>query len=337
MRGDGEAGYAIDPGWRVLFRDLGVDLDALSARAGLPADFLTHTEARLAMDEYFALWRALEAEVDDPRLPLRLIEAYTVEAFHPAFFAALCSPSLDVAAARLASYKRLIGPMALDVASRGELSLSLRWPDGAAPPPSLVTSEFVFLVHLARVATREPIRPSRVVLPEGAELTPELDLYFGAPIVRGAEQSLSFRAEDAHRPFLTANDSMWSVFEPALQRRLSELDAEASTHVRVRAALLELLPSGQSSLEAVAKKLALSTRTLQRRLQADGVAYQAVLDRTRRDLALHYLRATDLSTAEISFLLGFGEPRSFFRAFQAWMGETPQAARQRSRAPIQAS
>ena len=95
----------------------------------------------------------------------------------------------------------------------------------------------------------------------------------------------------------------------------------------MHSALLELLPSGKCSLDVVAKKLGTSSRTLQRRLRTEGLRFKEVLDDTREALAKHYLRTSALSGAEISFLLGFDDPNSFSRAFNAWTGTTPERAR----------
>jgi hypothetical protein len=65
----------------------------------------------------------------------------------------------------------------------------------------------------------------------------------------------SVKADDASLPFITANDKMWQFFDPELRKRLSELDASATTADRTRAALLELLPSGEISVAAVSEKL----------------------------------------------------------------------------------
>lgn len=100
-----------------------------------------------------------------------------------------------------------------------------------------------------------------------------------------------------------------------------------TTAKRVRAALLEGLPSGLATMEDVARKLALSKRTLQRRIEAEGTSYQQILKETRQALAQHYLENTALPAAEISFLLGFDEPNSFYRAFRTWTGRTPESVR----------
>ena len=100
-----------------------------------------------------------------------------------------------------------------------------------------------------------------------------------------------------------------------------------TTTQRVRAALLEGLPSGLASIEAITRKLAMSRRTLQRRIEAEGTSFQAILRDTREALARHYLERTALPAAEISFLLGFDEPNSFYRAFRGWTGLTPDSVR----------
>ena len=71
---------------------------------------------------------------------------------------------------------------------------------------------------------------------------------------------------------------------------------------------------------------------MQRRLNAEKLSFQAVLDATREELARHYLGSSAMSGAEISFLLGFEDPSSFFRAFHTWTGETPEQVRSAQRA-----
>jgi AraC-like DNA-binding protein len=143
----------------------------------------------------------------------------------------------------------------------------------------------------------------------------------------GKRNSLTFSAFDARRPFLTENEPMWNFFEPELRRRLSDLECEASFTHRVRSSLLELLPSGQNSIEAVASKLTVSKRTLQRRLSEESTNFQVELNKIREKLARHYLSHSELSGAQISFLLGFEDPNSFFRAFHSWTGLTPNQLR----------
>ena len=321
--------YQLQPGWRLLLKDLGIEPVHVLRRAGLPDDLLTREAPSLSIAQYFDFFRGLDAEADDPLLPIRLCQTLSAEAFDAPIFAALCSPDLNTAIQRLSHYKRLICPMRLVVEVGAKAtSLELQWLDGSpVPPTSLVAMELVFFVQLARLATREHIEPLAVMTPSPPEPREAYREYFGCQVETSDRHAVVFRPADASRPFLTANGKMWDFFEPQLRQRLSELDAEATIHDRVRGALLELLPAGDGSLQTVARKLAVSPRTLQRKLSAEGFRFQQVLDSTREELARHYLSSSSMSGAEISFLLGYEDPNSFFRAFQAWTGATPGQVR----------
>lgn len=322
--------FPLDSAWRVLLRDLGVRPQDLLIRAGLPGDLFSRQDAALETQEYFRLWEALETEVADPTFPLRLADTITTEAFVPPLFAALCSPNLGVAVRRISTYKRLMAPMALEVSEDSQgMTLTLKWLDALVPPPSsLVAAELAFLVLLARKATRENVRPVFVEFPVLPQPEEAYSRWFGRPILSGKEAAVRFSLSDARRPFLTFNEAVWAAFEPGLRKRLAEMDATAPVSERVKAVLIESLPSGQASVDQVAERLALSSRTLQRRLKNEGRTFQGLLHQTRENLARHYLRKTECTSVEIAFLLGYEDPNSFFRAFHEWTGETPSGVRQ---------
>lgn len=98
---------------------------------------------------------------------------------------------------------------------------------------------------------------------------------------------------------------MGSVFEPEWGRRMADLGLEARFCDRVRACLMEILASGHCSMADVAQRLAVSTRTLQRRLQAEETNFEQELSHLRADLANQYLINTHYSSTEIAFLLGY--------------------------------
>ena len=324
--------FTVPPGLGILLKDLGIQPTLVLRRAKLPLDVFEQDRTTLGTQAYFRLWQSIEAEAGEVELPLRIAEAITAESLDPCIFAVLCSSDLNIALRRLSEYKRLVCPMVLhiDVSPRAT-TMQLEWLDKThKPPASLVLTEIVFFVSLARLATRENIRPRAVgspCLPD--DLAPYTE-FLGVEIQKAETVSISFGASDAVRPFLTKNEAIWKSFEPGLSKRLDDL--EAVVRERVHVALLELLPSGSSSAAEVAKKLGMSKRTLQRRLKEEGVVFQEVLDATREALARHYLGTTSFSGAEISFLLGFDDPNSFSRAFSAWTGTTPGHVREVERA-----
>jgi AraC-like DNA-binding protein len=320
--------FTLDPGIRALLRDLRIPPGRLLRRAQLPAGLLQGGPVALATEEYFRFWDALDAEAEDPNLAVAIGQAISVEMFSPPLFAALCSPNLQVAARRIATYKPLIGPMGTDITQDSTgLTVTYRWPAGMTPPQLLATTELVFWVALARIATRHHVRPARVTAPQ---LPPDPDTaagYFGVRVRTGPTWSISFAAEDAARPFLTENEPIWQFFAPELRSRLTDLHTAASTAERVRAALLETLPAGDHTMATVAHHLATSPRTLQRQLQAEGTTFQTVLTGTREHLARHYLTHSAMTTGEIAYLLAYDDTNSFYRAFRTWTGATPDAVR----------
>lgn len=329
------AGYTVSRAWRLLLKDLGFHPAAVLQRARLPGDLFSRESASLDSLQYFRLLSALEEEATEADatefvpLPLRFAQAMSADWFDAALFAALCSVDLNAALLRIAKYKRLVAPINLKVdITPLATTLTLEWLDEAVPPPRVaVAIELVFFVQLARLATRSPVQPLGLVSSVPLDAVAQYESYFGCTMDTGRMSTLVFSAADAQRPFLTADHGMWSFFEPALSKRLHELHIKASMTERVRSALLEGLPAGSVAMEAISRKLGVSSRTLQRRLQGEGSGYQQILDNVRMSLAQHYLEFSSMNGAEIAFLLGFEDPNSFVRAFHGWTGTTPQASR----------
>ena len=188
-------------------------------------------------------------------------------------------------------------------------------------PELLVGIEFVFQVGLIRKATKERITPLSVTAKQPMK-NPAYADFIGKPITAGDKNRLVFSKEDALVPFISRNESMWEFFEPELSRRLSMMEADDSYAARVRSALMELLPSGECTIDDVAKKLGYSKRSLQRRLQEEDTKFQKQLNHTRELLAKTYLANTDMTAEDIAFLLGYRESGSFLRAFTVWTGQT---------------
>ncbi len=110
--------------------------------------------------------------------------------------------------------------------------------------------EFAFLVGLLRKATKENIQPVR------ATAKPEMRNhayanFIGVGITLAEKNQLVFSKTDLLLPFISSNESMWEFFEPELNKRLSMMETDDSYAARVRSALMELLPSGECSIEDV--------------------------------------------------------------------------------------
>ena len=87
--------------------------------------------------------------------------------------------------------------------------------------------------------------------------------------------------------------------------------------------LKKFLAGQRPRLEDVAVELRVSTRTLQRRLLAERVTFQNLVEEARRELAQHYLLQSSLELNETAYLLGYEDPNSFFRAFHSGRERRP--------------
>ncbi|AUC43481.1 AraC family transcriptional regulator [Dickeya solani] len=336
-RNDSMQDYSIWPGWRLLMQDAGIEASPVLRRAQLPGDLFARQNARLDPDNFFKLWVAIEDEAmsfnADIPVALQIAKVMSSDWFDPELFAALCSSNMSCALERMAKYVRLIAPMSFKIdRTTVHTTVSIDFMDNTRQPPDVfLTFKLVFFVQLVRLATRTSVKPLRVSWPLATDTRNDFALayenFFGTSATNSPLATLVFLTEDMERPFLTENHKMWLFFEPSLRQRLADLDKIAGMSERVRSTLLETLPAGEASMQVVSRKLAVSTRTLQRRLQNEGTSFQQILDNVRGSLAHHYLRNTDMSSAEISFLLGYEDSNSFARAFQAWTGKTPQAVR----------
>ena len=318
--------------WRIMLLDLGLSEKAVLTGAGLPPDLLEDVAATVPLDDYYRLCRVLEETSGDPGLALRLGERATVDFVAPAFFAAMSSPDMNTAARRLGAYKSLVGPFALDVdVSTTQTTIAMRCKHRPEVPALVARTEMVFLTAFLRQATRQRVCPVQVQVCEPCPDPDRYEAWFGCPVVTGDRTALTLSPRDATRRFLTHDDALWASFQPSLCHRMERARAEASTRARVEQVLLELLVSGRTTMPEAAAQLAMSRRTLQRRLADEGTTWGEVLDDTRRRLALHYLASTNMAPAEIGFLLGYENPNSLFRAFQRWTGSSPEAWRSSQR------
>jgi len=317
--------FAVSPVWKVLLTDMNINFRDVLAYAQLPSDLFNRNNASLAPHEYFQLCEGLEKASGGKEVPLLMAQHLSVEAFDAPLFAAICSPNLDTALKRISQYKPLIGPMMSQVDKQSDFTqITVRcYGHRGELPKTIGLIETVFFTQLARLATRHHIEPLAITLQTLPIEIAQYEDYFGCTLKQGNEVSIRFSAEDAERPFLTSNVAMWEFFENKLNQKLEDLDNDASTALRVRAVLLEALPSGHSSIEDVADKLAMSKRTLQRKLSSENESYQDLLQTVRAELADHYLKKSQMSLAEISFLLGFQESNSFIRAYSNWKGISP--------------
>jgi len=108
------------------------------------------------------------------------------------------------------------------------------------------------------------------------------------------------------------------------EARGSNVRREVERHLEV------LLASGPARIDRVAELMGCSRQTLYRRLKAEGLTFEQILDGLRHRRAVKLVRDRSLSVKEIGYRLGFSDPAAFSRAFKRWTGKSPAILRAQS-------
>jgi len=128
-------------------------------------------------------------------------------------------------------------------------------------------------------------------------------------------------SQDADKPLPTYDSHLVRILDEQCQR---QLQARTTTGLSNQVRQQLLGPLGLiATLDEVAHGLAMSARTLRRKLDQENTSFRALVDEERRQVALQLLRASDMKLDELAIHLGYTDTASFTRAFRRWMGSSP--------------
>lgn len=308
------------------------DARAVFIEAGLDPGKLKDQDARYTAD---AITRLHERTIDitgDPCFMLKLASFWHPSHLHALGYGWLASSSLLDAFNRLIRYYDIASISAerthLESLESGYL-FRVEIPQGMhALHETEDDALMVLVVAVCRISAGSSFSPLRVRLrrPKPPCAT-DFDNYFGTAVeFSAAELSLLLPKADMEAELPTANTTMARACDHIIDEYLARLDR---THVvnRVRTHLVESMPSGNVQEGATAKALHMSVRSLQRKLKQEGATFKKLLDETRRELSLSYIKDKHTSINEITYLLGYSDPANFSRAFKRWTGTPPSIAR----------
>ena len=188
----------------------------------------------------------------------------------------------------------------------------------------------VTLVRICRQLTNGRLSPSRLKTRHFRKGTPpEFRAFFGVDIEFGANaDEIWFPQPIALLPLVGRDEHLNELLRRYGEEALARKPRDRLT-VRSKAEdiLSELLPHGRATASEVARRLAMSSRTLSRKLREEGTSFAEILDQLRAALAKRYLHDETLPVSEIAWLLGYREVSSLTHAFKRWTGTTPQRFR----------
>ncbi|NUP08211.1 MAG: AraC family transcriptional regulator [Polyangiaceae bacterium] len=298
---------------------------ALLAELGLDASALSSPDATIAHDAACELWaRLCEGRPDD--YGARFPERVEPRSLGLVGYLAVASPSLGEMFARVVRFHHLVKRPATATLVREKRTFSVveALPPTVRPwPPPLAESVLSAWLLIGRRLTGASFDAAAVRFQHGPPRVPaRIARVFGCDVTW-------------HAPVneLVLPSSIWDLplvtSDPTLLRYLETLAGNHQPQDEVERLRTEIARSlsgtGSPSLAATARALAVSARTLQRRLDAQGMSYRDVVDDVRRETAERLIDEGGLSLVEISYLVGFNDPSALRKARKRWKQRTAQA------------
>lgn len=320
---------------------LGKDRGALVAEAGLDPALLADPDARLPVEHDLRLWELLAREP----VGLDVGAALGMGTLGVVGYAMRHGGTVGEALAWMGRYAAVLHP---DLVPRVERRAG---PDGdrvvftkPVPAPFARLREPVYAQAAATVSAMRglsgrDVRARFVAYPVPRPRDPERhERWFGCPVSWGGPTlDVAFDAALLDVPLPRAEPALFGYLArrvEALHDALPDaLPSQPRWADRARREIGARLAHGEPRLADVARRLAVSERTLHRRLADEDTRFAALVDEARRERATLLLEDPRLSSSEIAFLLGYAEPAAFFRAFRRWTGATPQRWRAEHAAP----
>lgn len=198
--------------------------------------------------------------------------------------------------------------------------------------PFAVEYTIALTVLNLRRETDEKVRPEYIALAHKPDDAVEMEDVLRCPVRIGTAWSGVILSGQAWRlPFRRRDPVLRELLERQAKELVERLPSVEPVVRDVQRVLAKRVARGDTRIGEVARELATTARTLQRRLAGSGVTYQELVENTRCEAAEKYLASSSLSIAEVAYLLGYSEPSALHRAFKRWKNETPDAFRKSAR------
>ncbi len=312
-------------------REEGVDVANVLLGTGLGESALTDPAALVSIRQRLMVYQNAQRFSQNPALGLHVGERLQISSYGIWGYALLSCPSLLGAIEFAFEYMKLAGPVVKksflvedDVAIfRGEDVLDL----GCLKRFSMELW-FSAALQWGRDILRGSfsLQEMRFTHPE-PDYSDEYYRIFDCPIYFDcACDEMRFSTTYLETPTERANPLTEQMCRELCDRMLLKLQAKNGVVKDVQSMLLAT-PGHIPDIESIADKLCMTTRTLRRKLGSHGTSYQHLVNETRKQLAISYLRDTHMSVEEIASRVGFSEAASFRAAFKRWTDKTPSMYR----------
>lgn len=315
---------------------LGGDVDGIFGNAGIAPDMAGAPTLKLSLNAYCTLFEEASKRTHHDNFGLWFGHQFQPRDLGLWGYAVVSAPTLGAALDQLVTlfpYHQEQSSMRLAAAPDGLLRLEYkidapqiidRRQDAEL---SLGMFQNVFRESLGRQWAAEEVHFEH---PRPADWH-DHEKAFGAPVIFSQPtNALLFRRQALAHAMPGRDGRLMDMMRMCLEKLARRADLRESIADRVRSAIRARLPDGYPALEVIAAALRLSPAAVQRALAREGLSYVTLIEMTRRELALAYMRQRQLPFSEIALLLGYSELSAFSRAVRRWTGASPSAYRARA-------
>ena len=310
-----------------------IDTRPLKARAGLPPDLEDDPDVLIDVAGQIAFLNLIASALGDDLFGFHLALAYDLRELGPFYYVMASAGTVGEALRREERYTALVSEgIRVRYSTTDKLVVDTEY-EGVERHLDRHQIEFwlTCTVRKLRELSGREIVPTKTtwIHHRSRREADEMRAYLGGTVsFDGKQDRLEFPKAIGEIQFITA-DTYLDAF------LLGYADAAIAASPRppgglrtqVQNAITPRLPHGTASQSIVAASLGLSSRTLARRLQEEGLTFRGILEDMRIELATQYLRNHRLSVAQIAWLLGYTAPNAFARAFKSRTGKPPRRER----------
>jgi AraC-like DNA-binding protein len=270
----------------------------------------------------------------DRHLPYRIGTTIHVSAYGMYGFAILCCPDFRKAMDFATRYHALAAPLATiefkEEGDRATWSIEPVLHSVADRRLYRFIAELQIGIHISlmRDVMGQAFAPQEICLsyPQSDDfgLTAELigcTVRFSQPT-----NQIMFKSGWLDQPASLSNKTTYATILAMCDKLLGELTFRVGAAGKIRAILLRDI-ANPPTFDATAKLLDVNARSLRRQLRQQGISFRGLRDELRAQLALKYLRSTNLANEDIALALGFSDAANFRRAFHRWMNRSPREVR----------
>jgi AraC-like DNA-binding protein len=331
MRSLGTASVAALQQYVRAVQSTGTDPTLCLEAAGLDPALLETNDGRINGEQFQRFIHLLCEHTGNPILGLQTGDFVQPGSYSVLGYITMSCATLGEAIARIAPFEKLVGDMGstrLEV--QGE-HIKLSWTchyDDPVVRPQMVDNVFSSWITYARwLGDREDASANKVRLQRpspGKEYESAYQERWHCPVIFNASEDCLIIPKDLLEYRLRQPDpQLRKTLEAHALSQLAEMETDSDLTTRVKQSIQKQLREGITRQDLVAEDLAMTSRTLQRKLSQEGVRYQQLLDEVRQQMAEDYLRNTDMAIPDIALRLGYSETTSFHRKFKAVTGKTP--------------